>query len=126
LGDLIANTLVVRERVGAAATWKGASWSSGADFTAPAWRPGAWSPAAAQQGYLPPELSHWDVSAVPDTELALARTFLANRSGYTQEARVRLGCELAGRMWPLVAGPTRPLQPESFLEAVLLVKSARS
>ncbi|MGO9335431.1 MAG: RDD family protein [Acidimicrobiales bacterium] len=126
LGDLIANTLVVRERVGGAAIRKGVSWTSGADFTAPAWSPGAWSPGAAHQGYLPPELSHWDVSAVPDAELALVRTFLANRSGYTQEARLRLGYELAGRMWPLVAGPTGPLQAEWFLEAVLLVKSARS
>ncbi len=126
LGDLIANTLVVRERVGTASTWDRSPWTSPAGFTAPAWGPGAWSPTAGAHGYLPPELAHWDVSAVPDAELALARTFLANRVGYTEDARLRLGYELAGRMWPLVAGPTGPMPAEWFLEAVLLVKSARS
>ena len=125
LGDLLANTLVVREKVGAAAIWNRSSWTSPAGFTAPAWGPGGSSPTGAQV-YLPPALAHWDVSAVPEAELALARTFLANRSGYTQEARLRLGYELAGRMWPLVAGPTGPMPPEWFLEAVLLVKSVRA
>lgn len=126
LGDLLANTLVVRERVGAATTWDRSSWTSPAGFTVPASGPGERSSAGAHQVYLPPELTHWDVSAVPEAELALARTFLANRGGYTEEARLRLGHELAGRMWPLVAGPTGPLPPEWFLEAVLLVKSARA
>jgi uncharacterized RDD family membrane protein YckC len=126
LGDLIANTLVVRERVGAATTWTGASWTSPAGFGAPAWSPGPQWPLSAQPAYLPPELAHWDVSTVPEAELALARTFLANREGYTQEARGRLAYELAGRIWPLVAGPAGPLPPEWFLEAVLLVKSSRS
>jgi len=87
----------------------------------------AWSPGLSVAGtpsYLPFELAHWDVSAVPDAELALARTFLANRGGYTQDARCPLGYELAGRIWPLVAGPTAPMPAEWFLEAVLLVKSA--
>jgi uncharacterized RDD family membrane protein YckC len=126
LGDLIGNTLVIRERVGVATTWKKASWSSSADFNAPARGAAARSGGAAPWAWLPPELANWDVSAVPDTELALARTFLANRGGYTPEARRRLAYELAGRMWPLVAGPVAPTQPEQFIEAVLLVKSARS
>jgi uncharacterized RDD family membrane protein YckC len=124
LGDLIANTLVVRERVGAATTWSRSPWTSPASFGRPAWSPGL--SVAGTPSYLPFELAHWDVSAVPDAELALARTFLANRGGYTQDARVRLGYELAGRIWPLVAGPTAPMPAEWFLEAVLLVKSARS
>jgi len=126
LGDLMANTLVVRERIGATTTWDRSPWTSPVGFTAPAWSRGAWSPAAGTQGYLSPEFSHWDVSAVPDVELALARTFLANRGGYTQEARLQLGNELARRIWPFVAGPTGPMPAEWFLEAVLLVKSARS
>ncbi|HLN05751.1 MAG TPA: RDD family protein [Acidimicrobiales bacterium] len=126
LGDLIANTLVIRERVAAETQWKNPTWTSGAEFSAPAWSSTAWSPEAPGRAWLPPELAHWDVSAVPDSELALARAFLANRSGYTDEARRRLGADLANRMWPLVAGPTTPSQPEQFLEAVVLVKSARS
>lgn len=123
LGDLMAGTLVVREHVGAETTRNRSPWTSPDGFGTLAWSPG--SPVAGRS-YLPPELAYWDVSAVPDAELALARTFLANRSGYTPDARVRLGCELAGRIWPLVAGPTGPMPAEWFLEAVLLVKSARS
>ncbi len=95
LGDLIANTLVVRERVGAATTWTGASWTSPAGFGAPAWSPGPQWPLSAQPAYLPPELAHWDVSTVPEAELALARTFLANRVGLHPRgpgpARIRAG-----------------------------------
>ena len=65
LGDLLASTLVVRDRTGAAAAWKGASWTSPAGFTTPAWAQGPSPPAGAGQLYLPPELAHWDVSAVP-------------------------------------------------------------
>jgi hypothetical protein len=65
------------------------------------------------------------VSAVSDQELALVRTFVANRWGYTPEARGTLALQLADRLWPLVAGPTAPPHPEQFLEAVLLVKSVR-
>jgi len=31
---------------------------------------------------LPPGLSNWDVSALPEQELVLIRRFLANRNGY--------------------------------------------
>ncbi|MGA2529967.1 MAG: RDD family protein [Acidimicrobiales bacterium] len=126
LGDLLANTIVVREKLGAATTWKAVPWSSSAGFGASAWGPGASAPTGPQKLYVPPALAHWDVSAVPEAELALVRTFLANRAGYTQDARLRIGYELANRIWPLVAGPSGPLPPESFLEAVLLVKSARA
>jgi hypothetical protein len=55
----------------------------------------------------------------------MARTFLANRAGYTPEARQRLAADLANRIWPFVAGPTVPPHPEAFLEMVLQVKGAR-
>jgi uncharacterized RDD family membrane protein YckC len=126
LGDLLANTLVVRDRIGAATTWKDTSWSSPANFGAPAWSTALGVPGGTPQRVLPPELAHWDVSAIPEPELALARTFIANRGGYTADARRRVSYELANRIWPLVAGPSGPMSPEWFLEAVLLVKAARS
>jgi hypothetical protein len=119
LGDLLGNTIVVRERQAAVALQRGMPFDNAAE----------WMTTAGVSYYgavaLPPELAHWDVSAVNDQELALVRTFLANRWGYTAEARGKLALQLADRLWPLVAGPVVPLQPEHFLEAVLLVKSAR-
>lgn len=126
LGDLLSSTLVVRDRVGAAVAWKGTSWTSPAGFTTPSWSQSSQPPLGPQQLALPPELAHWDVSAVSDSEIALVRAFLANRGGYTTQARLRIGHELTARIWPLVAGPTEPMPQEWFLEAVLVVKSARS
>ena len=126
LGDLLANTLVVRDRTGAATAWKAASWSSPTGFTTPTWAQGPSPVTGVGQLYLPPELAHWDVSAVPEPELALVRAFLANRGGYSEQARLKIGYELTARIWPLVAGPTAAMPQEWFLEAVLLVKSARS
>ncbi len=48
-----------------------------------------------------------------DRELTLVRTFLANRWGYTPEARGALALQLADRLWPLVAGPVTPPTPSS-------------
>jgi uncharacterized RDD family membrane protein YckC len=126
LGDLLAGTIVVRDRVGAAAAWKDTSWSSPAGFTTASWSQSSRPPLGPQQLALPPELAHWDVSAVPDSEIALVKAFLANRGGYTSQARARIGYDLTARIWPLVAGPTGPMPQEWFLEAVLVVKSARS
>ena len=116
----------LQDRIGAATTWKDTSWSSPANFGAPAWSTALGVPGGTPQLVLPPELAHWDVSAIPEPELALARTFIANRGGYTADARRRVSYELANRIWPLVAGPSGPMSPEWFLEAVLLVKAARS
>ncbi len=124
LGDLLGNTIVIRERQAAMVLQQGRPfaepglWTTGGGPSAP-WAPGHGYPA------LPPELAHWDVSAVNDQELTLVRTFLANRWGYTPEARNALALQLADRLWPLVAGPVTPPHPEQFLEAVLLVKSVR-
>jgi uncharacterized RDD family membrane protein YckC len=126
LGDLLAGTLVVRDRVAATRVWKDTPWTNSASFGSVAGGAGQGTAPGTYRAYLPPELTHWDVSAVPEAELALARTFLANRAGYTQEARLRIGNDLAGRISPYVAGPNAPMPPEWFLEAVLLVKSARS
>jgi len=125
LGDLVGNTIVIRERVAAVAGQQG-GWSDPSAYGTPAPQaPGAWGASFQQAAWLPPELAHWDVSAVPEQELMLARTFLANRAGYDAIARDRLAGQLANRIWPYVAGPTVPPHPEVFLDAVLRVKAAR-
>jgi uncharacterized RDD family membrane protein YckC len=129
LGDLLGNTVVIRERQAAVALHHGTSFADPAQWMAPVGPgpapPGWGGPAYPGVAALPAELAHWDVSAVSDQELMLVRTFLTNRFGYTPEARGRLALQLADRLWPLVAGPTTPPHPEQFLEAVLLVKSVR-
>jgi hypothetical protein len=125
LGDLAAGTIVIREKVAAEAHAGGQSWASGTGFAAPAGASAYWAPGRPGGRWLPPELANWDVSAVPAEELALARTFVANRSGYTPAARQQLAVQLANRMWPYVAGPTVLPQPEAFLELVIQVKAAR-
>jgi uncharacterized RDD family membrane protein YckC len=124
LGDLTGDTLVIRERLGASTQWRTSSFADAAQWMSPAGTLGAW-PSMALGAGLPPELSHWDVSAVSDQELVLVRTFLANRAGYTPEARSRLSLQLAERLWPSVSGPSTPLHPEQFLEGVALVKAQR-
>jgi uncharacterized RDD family membrane protein YckC len=125
LGDLAAGTVVIRDRVSAEQRVSPYSFASGAGFVAPAGSSNAWAPPYPGGTWLPPELMHWDVSAVPPEELSLARAFLANRGGYTPGARNQLSHQLATRIWPFVAGPTVPPHPEAFLEMVLQVKAAR-
>jgi uncharacterized RDD family membrane protein YckC len=122
LGDMLGRTVVIRERR-SADQFAGQAWGSTGSFGQAA--PTGWGPAGEGQAWLPPELAHWDVSAVPAAELALARTFVNNRGGYTPDARFRLASELANRIWPFVAGPAGVPHPEQFLEAVLTVKAVR-
>jgi len=125
LGDLLGGTLVIRERQAAFALQRGSTfddpgqWALPAGAAAPGWAPG-WGSAS-----LPWQLANWDVSAVPEQELVLVGRFVANRQGYTPEARLRLAMELAGRVWPFVSGPVTPPPPEELLESVLMVKSMR-
>jgi uncharacterized RDD family membrane protein YckC len=126
LGDMLAGTLVVRTRVGALATAGNVAWTDPAQWGQPGSGPvvpGGWAPPPPT--WLPPELAHWDVTSVGPRELALVQAFLTNRWGYTPHARDALGRDLAGRLWPRVAGPTGPMPAETFLEAVALVKSVR-
>jgi uncharacterized RDD family membrane protein YckC len=124
LGDLMGDTLVIRERLGASTQWRASSFGDAAQWMTPAGALGAW-PSTTLGAGLPPWLSHWDVSAVSEQELLLVRTFLANRAGYTPEARSRLSLQLAERLWPSVSGPSAPMDPEQFLEGVALVKAQR-
>ena len=124
LGDLLGNTIVVRERQAAVALQAGAPFDDPSRWMLPAGTaPMGW--AGPGGSGLPPELANWDVSAVPETELALVRRFLANRAGYTPEARAQLAMQLAARVWPLVSGPVTPPPPEWLLEGVIIVKSRR-
>ncbi|HTT86090.1 MAG TPA: RDD family protein [Acidimicrobiales bacterium] len=127
LGDLLGGTVVIRDRQAATALQRGMPFDDPRHWAAPyATAPYATAPyGTGVAGALPPELAHWDVSAVGEHDLALVRTFLANRSGYTPQARQRLALQLADRLWPLVAGPVTAPHPEQFLEAVTLVKSVR-
>ncbi len=132
LGDALGHTVVVRERRSADRAG-GREWMTAGAFgraplgaqPAPGRAPWGPPPGGPGPGWLPPELAHWDVTAVPAEELALARTFVNNRGGYTPAARSRLAYELASRIWPFVAGPVVAPHPEQFLEAVLMVKAAR-
>ena len=101
------------------------SFADPGQWMAPVGPASAWTPVSGGSPPLPPSLAHWDVSAVTDQELTLVRTFLANRGGYTPEARHALALQLADRLWPHVAGPVTPPHPEQFLETVLWVKSVR-
>jgi uncharacterized RDD family membrane protein YckC len=125
LGDLLGNTVVIRERQASMALQRGTAFDDPRQWMAPVAVTAFAGPGGYGAGSLPPELANWDVSAVTDQELLLVRTFLGNRGGYTPEARAHLALQLADRLWPLVAGPVTPPHPEHFLEAVMLVKSVR-
>jgi uncharacterized RDD family membrane protein YckC len=109
LGDLAANTLVVRE---------------------PLARPGRRARRAAGASELHAlsprlRLADWDVSAVTQEDLAAVRTFLARRSGFTPAARDGLARELAARLDPKVAGQPAGIAPEALLEGIAAAKAAR-
>jgi uncharacterized RDD family membrane protein YckC len=102
LGDLAANTLVVRE-------------------------PRRRKPAPSASLALAPalQLDRWDVSAVTQQDLAAIRTFLARRSGFTPAARDGLARELVARLGDKVAGHPPGLPPETLLEGIAAAKAAR-
>jgi uncharacterized RDD family membrane protein YckC len=107
LGDLAADTLVVRE--------PRASRSRR--------RRRAEAPSA-----LAPELrlAEWDVSAITQEELAAIRSFLARRDSFAPPARRGLARDLAARLGAKVAGPPPGLPAETLLEGIAAAKSARS
>lgn len=96
LGDMVANTVVIRDRV-----------------AAPPSVPRIEGPALG-----------WDVSTLNDAELGLVRRFAARRHDLAPEARHRLASDLATRLRPRVAGGDR-LGDEEFLLQVLVEKEAR-
>jgi uncharacterized RDD family membrane protein YckC len=151
MGDLLAGTLVVRDRIGAVEAMSGGGWgdarlwsplqSAQAQSALHPWPP---QPAAASgpqnpgwgavgsppwggppPGWLPPELALWDVTAVSPADLAVVQAYLSRRFQYDPEARRRLSEDLARRLWPKVAGQGGLMEPERFLEALAMVKSSR-
>jgi uncharacterized RDD family membrane protein YckC len=101
-GDVVAGTIVVRERRQTTALPPPATWRS----------------ATADTGL-------YDVSAVSAEEVATVRRFLERRAALSPDARDRLAREMATRLRPKVVGPAREWQPEEFLEYLVAAKAAR-
>lgn len=108
LGDMAADTLVVRERRAGVAV------------------PG-WAARAGNRPAVPTGVSTgvWDVSSITVDEVATVRRFLERRHGLDPAARRRLGQELADRLRPRVAGAPAGTSAEEFLEGLSAAKAAR-
>ena len=100
-GDLVAGTLVIRERLAAAGV-------EGSD-------PGPGPPL---------EEVGWDVSAVGADQMAMVRSFLARREGLRPEARARLAQQLAAALRPRVGGAGED-DAEVFLQLLDSEKARR-
>jgi uncharacterized RDD family membrane protein YckC len=116
LGDMAADTLVVREPPAPqdAPVWER---KSAADAPPPA----PWTAAGATNGGG----DQWDVSAVSQEEIAAVRQFLERRWTLDDEARRRLAWQLAEGLRPKVAGAPPELQGEKLLERLAAAKAAR-
>ena len=121
VGDMLANTIVIRERhvadriqavstAAAQQAWMTPVYGSTTSWTGPA---------------LPDDLATWDVSMVSDAEIALIRQFLTRRWEYNREARERLAVQLMERIESRVAGANAEMAPEEFLFSVSKIKAAR-
>ncbi len=110
LGDLAADTVVIRDRRAIDAAQPG--FAAGA-------RPARAEPIRAAAG------ASWDVSAVPVEDLATVRAFLERRNGLGRDARARLAAQLDGALRPRVGGADVS-DPERFLEILYDAKRARS
>ena len=103
LGDLVAGTIVVRERRG-----------------------GRGEPEAASALPAPPPATvHWDVSAITSDELVAVRSFLERRDDLTWDARADLARTLAVPLRQKVVGAPEAMSEEEFLEHVAAAKAAR-
>jgi uncharacterized RDD family membrane protein YckC len=105
VGDLVAGSIVVRERR--------------APLPAPATPP---APAAARTVAAP---TAWDVSAITPEELAAVRRFLERRTEIASDARYQLAVTIEGRLRPKIAGAPDDLHGEPFLEQLVAVKSGK-
>jgi uncharacterized RDD family membrane protein YckC len=109
LGDMAADTLVVREPP---APEDAPVWGRGGTTVPP-------PPAAATNG------DQWDVSAISQEELAAVRQFLERRWTIDAEARRRLAWQLAEGLRPKVAGAPPDLEGEKLLERLAAAKASR-
>jgi uncharacterized RDD family membrane protein YckC len=104
LGDVVAGTVVVRER-------RAAPQAPGA-----LGRPTGPAPAAA---------AGWDTSGITSQELGALRGFLERRNEIDPGARNSLAVTLEARLRPKVAGVPDDVRGERFLELLAAVKSSR-
>lgn len=104
LGDVVAGTVVVRER-------RAASQAPGT--LARSARP------------APEALATWDTSAITSVELGAVRDFLDRRAEIAPEARRSVAATLEARLRPKVAGVPDDVHGERFLEVLAAVKSSR-
>jgi uncharacterized RDD family membrane protein YckC len=104
IGDVVAGTIVVRERPG-----------SVRDL--PRQPP-------PQPDYQP--YASWDTSQITAEELATVRQFLERRDSIESAARTELAHTLAERLRPKVTGAPANLSRERFLEALVVAKRTRS
>jgi uncharacterized RDD family membrane protein YckC len=105
LGDLVAGTIVVRERLG---TIDRKPW-------------------AASRPIIPTDVPGGltlDLSAITPDEEAAVRRYLERRFEIDAEARTRIAQTLANRLRPKVAGIPEGLTAETFLEAIVATRSA--
>lgn len=117
LGDMAADTLVVREPPAPedAPVWERESASTPPPPRAP------WTGAGATNGAG----DQWDVSAISQEEIAAVRQFLERRWTLEHEARRRLAWQLAEGLRPKVAGAPPELEGEKLLERLAAAKAAR-
>jgi uncharacterized RDD family membrane protein YckC len=104
IGDIVAGTLVVRERPGSVRDLPRVP------PVAPVERPYA----------------SWDTSQITADELATVRQFLERRDSIEAAARRGLARTLADRLRPKVTGAPADLHGERFLEALVVAKTTRS
>jgi uncharacterized RDD family membrane protein YckC len=117
LGDMAADTLVVREP--RAPGTNGARAQRRAGVPAPP--PAPWA-AAGQNGS---QADSWDVSSISQEEFAAVRQFLERRWSIDTDARRQLAWQLAEGLRPKVAGAPPELQGEQLLERLAAAKAAR-
>jgi uncharacterized RDD family membrane protein YckC len=122
IGDMLANTIVIRERHAADRAQAVSMSAAQQSWTTPVYG----SVTTPTVPALPDALATWDVSMVSDAEVALIRQFLSRRWDYNGEARERLAAQLKARVESRVAGADRDMAPEEFLFTVSKVKAARN
>jgi uncharacterized RDD family membrane protein YckC len=103
LGDIVARTIVVRERSGRSGPW-----------------------VAPTVPVLATDLAATDVSGLGQTELVAVRRFLDRRDQLGIGARTQLANDLEARLRPRVAGIPESYRGEQFLEAIVAVKASRT
>jgi uncharacterized RDD family membrane protein YckC len=99
LGDIVAGTIVVRDRAPAAL------------------------PTDVEYHYASGDPMPWDVGRVDREVLAMLRGFLMRRETLDPAMRARLATQLYARVRPMVGGVAENLGPEPFIEEVVRLKS---